>query len=119
MEMDDERDLQDEDFWNFEHSETQTPPKAPRAVVSVSFSREDYARIIEAARRSDKKISEYIRDAALASIEGRTAISKIQWSGNQTMLATSQLTSITSVRVERREDRNFIQEVVEDDQRPD
>lgn len=78
MSIDDERELQNEDSWDFEHAEVQTPRKAPRAVVSVALSREDYARIVDAARRSDKKISEYIRDAALALVESRAAITTIQ-----------------------------------------
>lgn len=59
-------DLQREDEWDFEHAERQHAPRGARAVVSVSFKSQDFARVTAAAREGGQPTSQFIREAALA-----------------------------------------------------
>jgi predicted DNA binding CopG/RHH family protein len=58
------QELQDPESWSDE-SEVRPAVKPQRAVVSVSFSREDLDRVAEHAQREGMKTSEFIRQAAL------------------------------------------------------
>ncbi|MEA2598322.1 MAG: hypothetical protein QOF01_4791 [Thermomicrobiales bacterium] len=60
------RELQDPDTWDFDQAEEHRPTERARAVVSVAFQRDDYDAVSEAARDEGMKVSEFIRDAALA-----------------------------------------------------
>jgi hypothetical protein len=52
---------------------TRQEPKRGRAVVSVSFGREDFERIDQQAERLRVSLSEYIRSAALTRVLTETA----------------------------------------------
>lgn len=54
-------------------SATKQEPKKGRAVVSVSFSREDFERVDRQAERLRVSLSEYIRSAALTRVMTETA----------------------------------------------
>ena len=57
-------ELQNPENWEDEEDAIRPAGKSPRAVVSVVFSREDFERISEAARRKEMKITEFIRESA-------------------------------------------------------
>lgn len=59
------RELQDPAAWDDESVEVLPPVKAPRAIVSVAFSRADLGQIAAYAQRHGMKLSEFIRKAAL------------------------------------------------------
>jgi hypothetical protein len=59
------RDLQDPNSWDDESAAVHPAVESPRAVVSVSFSREDLQSVAEFARSHGKKVSTIIREAAL------------------------------------------------------
>ena len=63
-----EEELQNEDMWDFEGAEARPPVRGRRAIVSVSFTPEDFRRVSEAARDAGMRLSEYIRIAALNGI---------------------------------------------------
>lgn len=58
-------ELQSAEAWEDTDEAVQPATKAPRAVVSVAFSREDFERIVELAKQSGMKTSEFIRLAAM------------------------------------------------------
>ena len=62
-------ELQNPDAWEDADNEVRPPVKAPRAVVSVAFARDDFFRVTERARRLGMKTSEFIRKAALDQVE--------------------------------------------------
>jgi hypothetical protein len=76
------RDLQDPNSWDDENAEVHPAVESPRAVVSVSFSREDLQRVSEFARSHGKKVSTIIREAAL---EGATQASHREQPGRMTI----------------------------------
>jgi hypothetical protein len=57
------RELEDHEAW--EEGERREPVRAPRAVVSVAFSRADFETVSKAAAERKMKTSEFIRTAAL------------------------------------------------------
>lgn len=63
MNNDDQNELASTDMWD--EGEIRPAIKAPRAVVSVSFSRDDFDRVAAYARQQNLKTSEFIRTAAL------------------------------------------------------
>lgn len=71
MGKDFENELQKAENWDYDNAETRAPVKASRVVVSVSFSREHLFLISKSAERSGKKISEFIREAALDKAQNR------------------------------------------------
>jgi hypothetical protein len=64
-------ELQDPRNWEDTDDEIRPPVKAPRAVVSVAFARDDFLRVTEQARRLGMKTSEFIRKAALDQVDPR------------------------------------------------
>ena len=68
-----EKQLQDQDSWEFSQSVV-VPGIKPRAVVSVAFSREDYQWVVQAAKSDGMKTSEFIRNAALSKAKGVTFV---------------------------------------------
>lgn len=60
-----DHELEHESNWDYEQPETHEPVKNARAVVSVSFPREDFERVASAAQQQRMKTSEFIREAAL------------------------------------------------------
>jgi hypothetical protein len=57
-------ELMDPSNWDWENVATQ-PPKRARSVISVAFSGEQLDAVGEAAKRRGKKVSAFIREAAL------------------------------------------------------
>lgn len=53
------------DEWAFEQAERRPGVKSGRTIVSVAFSRDDFARIARCAEQLGQKTSEFIRRAAL------------------------------------------------------
>ena len=64
-------DLEDSKTWEDEPFAVQQPSKPSRAVVSVAFSRDDFARVAQFARVNGMKTSEFIRTAALERLAGK------------------------------------------------
>jgi len=69
-----EHDLENQENWDYEHLETREPVKAPRVVVSVAFRRQDFEKVSEYAEHLGKKVSEFIREAALEKAVGRASV---------------------------------------------
>lgn len=90
-----DKELQDPASWDFEHAEERTPDKPTRAVVSVSFGRDDYDKVTAAARSAGKKTSEFIREVVMARLESPTAVTAVRWGGHGVILATTTLDSLT------------------------
>lgn len=63
------QELQDPESWEDTEDEVREPSRPRRAVVSVSFPREDFERIVAHAQEQGLKTSEVIRRAALAQID--------------------------------------------------
>jgi len=82
MRKEHERELEKAEFWDFEQPEVREPVKASRVVVSVAFRRDDFVPVSECAERSGKKISEFIREAAIEKATGRGAWVLIYGGGN-------------------------------------
>jgi hypothetical protein len=66
----DEASLQDPGTWDFASAHRHPPAKRGRAVVSVAFPREDFELVAGQAERERKKLSEFIREAAVARAKG-------------------------------------------------
>ena len=66
--------LEKAESWDFEQPEVRQPVKASRVVVSVAFQHDDLDPVLECASRSGKKISEFIREAAMEKATGRGAL---------------------------------------------
>ncbi len=65
MDSNDIAELKDPGTWDVDNPVAVPSVKNPRAVVSVAFSRQDFERVGAAARISDMKVSEFIREASL------------------------------------------------------
>lgn len=68
MDSEELRELQDPASWEDGEDEVRPPVKAPRAVVSVAFARDDFQQVAEYARQHGMKTSEFIRHAALEHV---------------------------------------------------
>jgi hypothetical protein len=66
-----EKDLENQENWDFDKLEMKEPVKTGRVVVSVAFPREAFMTVSQYAEHSGKKISEFIREAALEKAENR------------------------------------------------
>lgn len=71
--MNDERhrEIENSESWDYERPQMREPVKASRVVVSVAFRREDFAQISVYAERWGKKVSEFIREAAIEKATGQ------------------------------------------------
>ncbi|MBI4287627.1 MAG: hypothetical protein HY671_04250 [Chloroflexi bacterium] len=78
-----DRELESSENWDYDHPVVREPVKASRVVVSVAFQRLDFNRVAQAAERSGKKVSEFIREAALEKASGSRAAS-IEYSSGST-----------------------------------
>lgn len=58
-------ELEKLDSWDVEQAQVRPPVKPSRLVVSVSFPRKEFEQISKHAELVDKKISQFIRDAAI------------------------------------------------------
>ena len=68
-----DEELERADTWDYERAEVKQPVRNPRAVVSVPFSRDDFARVSAHAQRVGKRTSQFIREAALEKVAGTKA----------------------------------------------
>ena len=69
-----DEDLQKPENWDFDKSEGKPGRSQGRAVVSVSFSREDFNRVSQHAEMLGLKTSELIRNATLEQITSGTIL---------------------------------------------
>ena len=76
-----EKELQDPGTWDFSQAVVSPGTQKARAVVSVAFARDDFTQLVNAARQTDMKTSEFIRSAALASAKAITQVTSLGWSG--------------------------------------
>jgi hypothetical protein len=77
-----ENELENSENWDFEHAEKKQPTKALRVIVSVAFKKNDFTIISNYAERMDKKVSEFIREAALDKASGRASITVVNAFGS-------------------------------------
>ncbi len=85
--------------WDFERAKIKKPVKAPRVVVSVAFSREDFESVAGYAGRMGKKISEFIREAALEKATKRESVTSLYGFGSAGSLwAEKDLPSATQLQ---------------------
>lgn len=73
--------LEEQEQWDFEKAERKPAVKAPRMVVSVSFSRPDFVRVTEHAEHIGMKTSEFIREAALKEVKRSAEVVNFAWTG--------------------------------------
>lgn len=97
MRKEHERELEKAESWDFEQPEVREPVKASRVVVSVAFRRDDFVPVSECAERLGKKISEFIREAAIEKATGRGAGVLVYSSGTGTQLWIEHMPTITRV----------------------
>lgn len=69
----DRRDLEDPAQWDWDSAEPRAAERAHRAVLSVALSAQDMELIAQAAEAAGKKVSAFVRDAALAAARRSTA----------------------------------------------
>ena len=71
--MQDDTELQDPGTWDFESGERRPGTARGRAVVSVAFPREDFERVAKCAEQTGKRLSEFIREAAVEKATSQRA----------------------------------------------
>lgn len=66
--MDDQEllDLQNPETWADDEGEVRTSVVAPRVVLAVAFTADDFEQIARAARQRGVKTTEFVRDAAMS-----------------------------------------------------
>ena len=68
-------EIENLDSWDVEKVDVRLPVKSSRAVVSVSFSREDFNHVSKYAESIGKRTSQFIRDAAIeATLKQRDCV---------------------------------------------
>ena len=72
-----EAELQDPATWNADKGFVQPGNPSRRAIVSVPFARDDFAAIVQAARRAGLRTSEFIREAAIERARGPLAGARV------------------------------------------
>ena len=92
-------ELQNPDNWAFEHAEKGKRTRAPRAIVSVAFSREDFEKVGRCAEQLSMRTSEFIRDSAVARATRQIGLGSVSsFSSNATRAVFSdRVLSITRV----------------------
>ncbi len=94
-----EKELENSENWDFEHAEMTEPPKSPRTIVSVAFKNDDFKIVSKSANGLGKKISEFIREAALDKATGRSSsITFHTFASSGTLWCADNLPSSTLVR---------------------
>jgi hypothetical protein len=96
-----EHELENPDNWDFEGAEARPPVRVRRAVVSVAFPSEEFGLVSRAARACSKKLSEFIRDAAVEKAGEGGASAAMTLSGvgivSGALIVMSKPSPITSV----------------------
>ena len=90
-----DRELEKADTWDFERPGVKEPVKASRVVVSVAFKRDDFTRVSEYARHTGKRISEFIREAAIDKAAGSSTILLVDIGGSISQWWSEQMPSYT------------------------
>ena len=65
-----EKQLEDEQSWDFDAAVVGVPPKLSRVVCSVAFQRREFDLVAAYAERVGKKTSQFIREAAMEKAAG-------------------------------------------------
>ena len=65
-----DEELERLESWEYERPEVRQPVKTSRTVVSVAFQSDEFVRVSEYAERVGKRISVFIREAALEKAMG-------------------------------------------------
>lgn len=98
MKREQERELEKTESWDFEQSEIREPVNASRVVVSVAFRHDDFVKVSEYAERLGKKISVFIREAAIEKVTGGGAGVLVYGGGSAgTLWGIEYMPSITRV----------------------
>lgn len=93
-----ERELENSENWDYQRAVVREPVKASRVVVSVAFPRPDFSRVSQAAERSGKKTSEFIREAAIEKATGQYGTTIVHGSGGTgTLWFVERMPTITRV----------------------
>ncbi len=67
--------------WDIENAERRPGVKNPRAIVSVAFARQEFESVKECAEQQGKRVSQFIREAALEKVEQRNRVTSVEWQG--------------------------------------
>ena len=59
-----------DDSWDLDNAELKRPVSRPRAVVSVSFARDEFEKVEAMAKSQGQRVSTYIRETALGIQRG-------------------------------------------------
>jgi hypothetical protein len=97
MSKEDERQLENAETWDFEQPTAREPVKSSRVVVSVAFPREDFVRVSTCAEQAGKKVSEFIREAAIERAAGQRESTLVHGSGSVGTTWWADRTPITRV----------------------
>ncbi len=65
-----EKQLEDEQSWDFDAAVAGVPPKVGRVVCSVAFQRREFDLVAAYAERVGKRTSQFIREAAMEKAAG-------------------------------------------------
>ncbi len=97
-------ELRDPANWNEEQAEVHAPVKGARSVLSVSFSRQDFALVTRCARELGMRTSEFVREAALARATSHHGLAQLssftQTGGIEVWVSRPQVTrtAVTVIR---------------------
>ena len=73
----DENELEKTQSWDLDNSEERPPVKNRRSIVSVAFPTDDLVAVEVAAEQAGKRLSEFIRDAAVEKVTGQLQLSSM------------------------------------------
>jgi hypothetical protein len=94
-----EKDLENSENWDFDKAEIREAPKSPRVIVSVAFHNDDFKIVSAYANRIGKKISEFIREAAVDKAIGKNSIISLStFASSGTFWCASNLPSSTRLQ---------------------
>lgn len=65
------KELQDPDNWDWDSAQEMPPVKNPRASVRVAFDLRDFELVADGAEQAGLKLTEFIRTAALEKAAGQ------------------------------------------------
>jgi hypothetical protein len=95
-----EKDLENQENWDFEKAEAKEPARSPRVVVSVAYKNQDFDIVADYAERTGKKVSEFIREASLEKATGRGSTFSIHSaSGTASIWCSHMLPNVTQNRI--------------------
>ena len=93
-----DRKPENSENWDYQRPIVKKPVKSSRVVVSVAFPRADFVRVSAYAERLGRKVSEFIREAAVEKATGQSGASIVHGSGGTGALwYVEQMPTITRV----------------------